>query len=277
MRDSAEAQGCSSIEEVVLVTGLFIFRTYAFGTFLRCWLWCSTPYSRSTLYSASRQRLELCSNEYVLQIIVVQKENIQSKVESLLFLSGEPIGIERLAQVAEVTEEEVEEALIGLEEMYKAPNRGLSLVRRGGEVQLTTRPENAPILESLAKSALQDTLSKAALEVLAVIAYRGPISRVEIEAIRGVNCSVTLRNLLMRELIERTDNPNDSRGYLYAVSFPFLREMGLGNAMELPDYEALRRDERLEAVAPSSEASDEGVAEDGSGGQTVHIPVTASE
>lgn len=198
-------------------------------------------------------------------------------MESLLFLSGEPIGIERLAQAAEATEEEVEEALAALEEVYQAPNRGLSLVRRGGEAQLATRPENASVLESLAKSALQDALSKAALEVLAVVAYRGPISRVEIEAIRGVNCSVTLRNLLMRELIERTDNPNDARGYLYVVSFPFLRELGLGNAGELPDYEALRKDERLEAVTSKNEDMEASANIESAEKGSMHIPVTEAE
>ena len=104
---------------------------------------------------------------------------------------------------------------------------------------------------------MQESLSKAALEVLAVIAYRGPIARAEIEAVRGVNCSVTVRNLLMRGLIDRYENADDSRGYLYSVSFPFLRELGLSSVAELPDYETLTHDERLLSVATDTAVSGE--------------------
>jgi segregation and condensation protein B len=185
----------------------------------------------------------------------VDKEKLESVIESLLFVSGEPLAVSRLAQVSGTSEEEVSDALSGLAEAYAASCRGLMLVRRDGEVQLATKAENASYLESMVKGALQESLSKAALEVLSVIAYRGPIARAEIEAIRGVNCSMTLRNLLMRELIERQGNPNDSRGYLYVVSVRFLRELGLGGASELPDYEALRRDDRVEAVLKGSDGS----------------------
>jgi segregation and condensation protein B len=95
---------------------------------------------------------------------------------------------------------------------------------------------------------MQESLSKAALEVLAVIAYRGPIARAEIEAIRGVNCSVTLRNLLMRALIERKENETDARGYLYSISFQFLKSLGLQSITELPEYTSLMHDERVLVV-----------------------------
>jgi segregation and condensation protein B len=187
----------------------------------------------------------------------VEQEKIQSIVESLLFLSGEPVMVARLAQASGASEEEVEQALADLMKTYGAPGRGLFLIRSGGEVQLATRPDNSIYLENMVKGALQDSLSKAAMEVLAVIAYRGPISRAEIEAVRGVNCSVTLRNLLMRELIERRDNPNDSRGYLYVISLQFLKELGLGDVTALPDYETLRKDERMEAVLAAKETEAE--------------------
>jgi segregation and condensation protein B len=186
----------------------------------------------------------------------VEREQLQSVVESLLFVSGESLTVASLVKAAGVSEEEVEEVLQGLAEVYRAPDRGLFLVRKGSEVQLTTKPDNAIYAEHLVKGALQESLSKPALEVLSVIAYRGPISRAEIEAIRGVNCSMTLRNLMMRELIERTDNPQDARGYLYEISLPFLKALGLDNVTSLPDYEALRRDERLDAVLRASTPAD---------------------
>ncbi|KKQ40457.1 MAG: Segregation and condensation protein B [Candidatus Moranbacteria bacterium GW2011_GWC2_37_73] len=112
----------------------------------------------------------------------------------------------------------------------------LSLLVKGEEVQLVSNPENAEFIEGLVKSELQDSLSNAAMEVVSIIAYRGPISKTEIEAIRGVNCAYTLRNLLLRGLIERNDNPNDSRGYVYAITFDFLKKLGIESVKNLPEY-----------------------------------------
>jgi DNA-binding MarR family transcriptional regulator len=98
--------------------------------------------------------------------------------------------------------------------------------------------------ESKARAAL----SKAQLEVLAIISYRGPISRTEIEAIRGVNCSYTLRALLLRELIERDGNPENLRGYVYTLSNQFLLSLGVATQEELPDFQALSQDKRLTEV-----------------------------
>lgn len=173
---------------------------------------------------------------------------VMSAIESILFVHGEPLALARLVQVLEISEEEALHGLESLVEKYEALENGLSLVRLDDHVQLATKSLNAPYIEKFAKSAMQESLSKAALEVLSVIAYRGPIARSEIEAIRGVNCSVTLRNLLIRELIERKENEDDARGYLYSISFHFLKELGLQSASELPDYETLIHDERLLSV-----------------------------
>lgn len=179
-------------------------------------------------------------------------QEITSAIESILFISGEPLSVARLMVVLEVSEEEMLSGLESLVKRYEDAASGLSLVRKDDYVQLVTKSGNASFAEKFAKSAMQESLSKAALEVLAVIAYRGPIARSEIEMVRGVNCSVTLRNLLMRELIERKENADDARGYLYTVSFQFLKELGLQSASELPDYEALIRDERLLSVLNES-------------------------
>ena len=178
----------------------------------------------------------------------MQVKDIASAVESIAFASGDPVSIMRLKQVLSISEEAVLDGIDVLVKRYEAPESGLSLICKDENVQLVTKSSAAAYLESFAKSTLQESLSKAALEVLSVIAYRGPISRAEIEAIRGVNCSVTMRNLLMRELIERKENNNDARGYLYAVSFQFLRELGLTTIEELPDYAKLLYDERILAA-----------------------------
>ena len=113
---------------------------------------------------------------------------------------------------------------------------------------MATNPENASVIDQLIKSEIQENLSKAALEVLAIISYRGPITRVEIEAIRGVNCSFTVRSLMMRGLLERIENPKDNRGYLYKISFDFLRKLGVDSIEKLPDYEMLSKDERIDSI-----------------------------
>lgn len=174
-----------------------------------------------------------------------------SALESLLFISSEPLPVERLVQVLNLSEEAVLRGLEDLVERYESLESGLSLVRTETHIQLVTKPSNAPYLEAFSKSTLQESLSKAALEVLAVIAYRGPMTRSEIEAIRGVNCSVTLRNLLMRELIERKENDDDARGYMYNISPQFLKELGLQSETDLPDYESLIHDDRLLSVIES--------------------------
>lgn len=171
-----------------------------------------------------------------------------SAIESMLFTQGEPLEISRLVAVLDASEEEILQGLEAMIKRYALPESGLSLVIKDESVQLVTKAQNTPILEDFFKSTMQESLSKAAMEVLSVIAYRGPVSRSEIEAIRGVNCSVTLRNLLMRELIERVENEHDAREYLYTVSFTFLRELGLQKLSDLPEFETLSRDARISTV-----------------------------
>jgi len=175
-------------------------------------------------------------------------EKIKSAIESILFMSGEAVEISRIMKVIEVSKEEIENAIIMLQNEYVARKSGLAILRKEDAVQMATSPENATLLNQLVKSEIQENLSKSALEVLAIVAYRGPITRVEIEAIRGVNCSFTLRSLLMRSLVERIGNPKDSRGYLYKISFDFLKKLGVDSVSKLPDFENLSKDERIDSV-----------------------------
>lgn len=178
----------------------------------------------------------------------MEQEKLQSAVESILFVSGEPVRKSKLAKILAEKIEEVEKALIALGEKYSQPASGLMLLEKGDEVQLVSNPQNAHHVEQLVRNELQDSLSNAALEVVSIVAYRGPIAKSEIEAIRGVNCSYTLRNLLLRGLIERNDNPRDNRGYVYSVSFDFLKKLGVGDVKKLPQYDILSVDERINSV-----------------------------
>jgi segregation and condensation protein B len=142
----------------------------------------------------------------------------------------------------------VENAIMMLSGEYVSGSRGFIIIRKEDEIQLATNPENAEIISDLVKSEIQENLSKASLEVLSIVAYRGPVTRAEVEAIRGVNCSFTLRALLMRGLLERLDNPKDNRSYIYKISFDFLKKLGLESANKLPDFEKLSKDERIDSI-----------------------------
>jgi len=184
--------------------------------------------------------------------------HLASVLESLLFISGEPIAFVRLAKILGTDEEQVAALLQALAEKYMHDVQcGLMIIVKDKKALLATKPENMIAVEALMKSSIQENLSKAALEVLSIIAYRSPISRSEIEAIRGVNCSFTLRNLLLRDLIERQDNPSDQREYVYFPTFRLLQSLGLQNAEDLPDYKTLSVDERLKMLVDLPEIMQE--------------------
>ncbi len=166
---------------------------------------------------------------------------LSSILESILFSHGEPLALTKLVKLTKKTKEEVEDALTELKKEYQ--NRGLLLMEHDTTWQMGTNPKNAPYLEELLKSDLQEELSRAALETLSIVAYKGPLTRAEIEYIRGVNSSFTLRNLLMRGLVERTENLKDARAPQYQVSFDFLKHFGFSSINELPGYgELMQKD-----------------------------------
>lgn len=179
---------------------------------------------------------------------LMELDKIKSAIESILFISGEPIKVSGLAKIIAASKPEIENAIMLLQNDYAPGNRGLIIIKKEDSIQMATSPDNAELIEKLVKSEIQENLSRASLEVLSIVAYRGPISRIAIEAIRGVNCSFTLRALLMRGLVERTDNPGDKRGYLYKISFDFLKKLGLDSIEKLPDFETLSADGRIDSI-----------------------------
>lgn len=181
-------------------------------------------------------------------------DNLKSIIESILFIHGEPIKISKIAKVAGISKNEAENALEEMKREYSKDKRGMVIVQKNDEVQFATNPENSSLCSQLVKEELQGPLSQASLETLSIIAYRGPITRNDIEAIRGVNSTYTLRNLLLRGLVERTENPKFVRGYLYSASFDFLKQIGIESPEKLPDFEKLKQDDRIksmEAINPS--------------------------
>ncbi len=182
-----------------------------------------------------------------VEIITAQEDAAQPEVaalpallESLLFVSPSPAPVGRLAQAAGVTAAEVEAALIELGRQLSAAPRGLRLQRKDDRISLTTAPEHAPYIEKYLGLDPTTKLSTAAMETLAVIAYRQPLTRTQIEAVRGVNCDGVLRTLLARELVEpvgRLEQPG--RPFLYGTTFQFLQYFGLGDLSDLPAFPEL--------------------------------------
>jgi segregation and condensation protein B len=178
----------------------------------------------------------------------MDQDKLKSVIESLLFTNGDPMKISQLAKITGVPKPEVENAIMMLSAEYTSGNKGLIIIKKGEEIQMTTNPKNAAYIEQLVANELQGSLTQAALEVVSIIAYRQPITRAEIEAVRGVNSSYTLRNLLVRGLIERSDNPKDNRGYIYGITFDFLKKLGIDDIKKLPNFEALSKDERINSI-----------------------------
>ncbi|MBI2482331.1 MAG: SMC-Scp complex subunit ScpB [Candidatus Vogelbacteria bacterium] len=174
--------------------------------------------------------------------------SLSALIEALLFWRAEPWSLKDLAKATDANLEAVNEALEVLH--VSLAGRGLVLVRKEGEVQLATAPDASEKISQLAKEELTQELSKASLETLTIILYRGPISRSDIDYIRGVNSSFTLRHLMIRSLIERIANPNDARTFLYQTTFDTLNHLGVTKLAELPEYEATKNN--LEPPASSS-------------------------
>ncbi len=158
-------------------------------------------------------------------------------IEALLFVADEPTSVERLAQVLMTDEATVEGALALLQE--QTASRGLRLQRKGQRVQWVTAPEAAGVIERFLGLDLSSRLSPAALETLAIVAYRQPATRADVDAVRGVNSDSVLRSLVTKGLIEEVGRLEQAgRPILYGVTFEFLQHFGLTALTDLPPLEA---------------------------------------
>ncbi|HMN30173.1 MAG TPA: SMC-Scp complex subunit ScpB, partial [Caldilineaceae bacterium] len=160
---------------------------------------------------------------------------LTAAIESLLFVAAEPVEPAELARSLGLDRTMIDEALSTLAQQYTDYRRGLRLQERNGKVQLVTLPAAASLVESFLSLDLTTRLSAPALETLAVIAYRQPVTRSQIESVRGVDCAGVLRSLLQRGLIEETGRLEVvGRPILYGVTDLFYQTFGLTNLSELP-------------------------------------------
>lgn len=186
----------------------------------------------------------------------MELEKLLSQLESLLLVAYKPISITEIAKITSLELDQIKLAIEKLQQGYAEHNRGLRLTITNEKVQLVSAPENSEVVKAFIKEEGSGEMTPAAIETLTIVAYRQPIAKAELEQIRGVNCSLILRNLLIRGLVEA--NFNKDRGVtVYSVTNDFLKFLGIETVANLPNYETLNNNQLLADLNQSSDSGSE--------------------
>ncbi len=177
---------------------------------------------------------------------------LKSKIESLLFISAKPMSTKQLSDLLKKDAKEIQLAADELVVNYKDSKQGIQIVKNNTKYQMVSSPDNAKVIQEFIKDETTGDLSRPSMETLTIIAYRGPIFKINLDRIRGVNCSLILRNLLIRGLIEAKNDVVKKDTY-YSVSFDFIRFLGINDVKELPGYKKLSQDDTLDRVLEKEE------------------------
>ncbi|MBI5152969.1 MAG: SMC-Scp complex subunit ScpB [Parcubacteria group bacterium] len=156
----------------------------------------------------------------------------KKSIEALLFVHGEPLSSREIAKMVKIKEDEVLRILDELKEEYR--ERGVVLLAHGGNFSFSTHPDVSDVLKDIIAKNLEEPLTQSSLETLSIIAYLGPIAKVDIDEMRGVNSYFTLKSLSIRGLIEKRDW--EGGGSLYDITFDTLRYLGITSREHLPAY-----------------------------------------
>jgi len=162
---------------------------------------------------------------------------LESAIESILFVASKPLTAAGIAKILEADRGEVAAALKNIAAQHR--ETGIVLLEAEDAFQFATNSANSTEVKSFLNAELREKLTDATVETLAIIAYRQPIARSEIEAIRGVNCQYAIRHLMIRGMIQKVPNPNDGRQNLYEVTHEFLQHLGIQSISDLPDFQTL--------------------------------------
>lgn len=163
------------------------------------------------------------------------ESNLAAVIEAMLFVAGGPTSKQDLLTALETDEVSLERALQELEHLYDSGSRGIRLKRFGAHVQLVTHAAYAPYIERMLQPVQRQSLSQAALETLSVVAYRQPVTRLDVEAVRGVKCDYSLQSLMQKGMIcELGRKDTVGRPILYGTTDLFLSHFGLQSLDELP-------------------------------------------
>lgn len=167
----------------------------------------------------------------------MEPQYLTSLLESLLFVASKPLGAKELAKFLDQPQEAVQAALEQL--ATEKRDQGVVVLESHGTFQMSTNARNSTQVKNFLNAELREKLTDATVEVLGIIAYRQPVSKAEIEAIRGVNSQYSLRHLLMRGMIEKISNPADARSVNYQTTPEFLQHLGIASVRDLPAFEEL--------------------------------------
>lgn len=201
-------------------------------------------------------------------------QQLKSAMESLFFIAGNPVSPDKLKEVFdEASHEQIASQVRALTQEYEARGAGIMLTEVAGGWQLVTRPEHAGWVRKFRTVKLSPRLSRPALETLAIVAYKQPVTRAEIETIRGVNIGGILRNLMERRLVKMVGKKDvPGKPMMYGTSVEFLQYFGLKDLSALPTLKEFQELDEGD-IAPAETAADS--AEDAPGGQEQHAEVAA--
>lgn len=166
---------------------------------------------------------------------------IQAIVESLLLAAGEPVELDRIADIVDVDKKSLREIIKKMMDSYNYEKRGIHIIRLENSYQMCTRGEYCEYVSMLMQPRRKMQLSNAAIEVLAIIAYKQPVTRSAIEHIRGVNCDYIVNRLIERKFIEEVGRLKDAPGrpILFGTTDEFLRTFGIESISDLPEFDSL--------------------------------------
>jgi segregation and condensation protein B len=178
--------------------------------------------------------------------------HLSSQLEAILLVANKPVSLKELSKAVDAKTAETESALNELSAEYESSDRGWRLINAASNYQLVSSGEHADLIKDFLKTEASGEFSQPSLEALTIIAYRGPVSKLELERVRGVNCSLIIRNLLLRGLIEESFDKQKNENY-YQITLDFVRFLGLNSIDELPDYNRLHSPETLEDLLAENE------------------------
>ena len=179
----------------------------------------------------------------------MDSQKLKSQILSILFVASKPVSIKELQDVLEIDESEIKKTITEL--VAANQTSGIILLAHNNKLQLASNPDNSSAVKKFLSLELREKLTDAALETLAIILYKQPVSKVEIENIRGVNSQYSIRHLLIRGLIEKIQSPSDKRMQLYKTTLEFMQYLGIKDMKDLPDFDELTKSIEL-PPAPST-------------------------
>ena len=178
-------------------------------------------------------------------------QKLESQILSILFVASKPVALKELKNTLDIEESEIKQAIAQI--VARNASSGIILLAHNDKLQLSSNPDHSPLVKKFLSLELREKLTDTALETLAIILYRQPVSKSEIENIRGVNSQYIIRHLLIRGLIEKTGSTSDKRVQLYKTTLEFMQHLGINDMKELPDFEELTKNVQLPQNDPNNQ------------------------